>query len=134
MTSIHLKTAYTDFDTTLRCEIYGADPAKRAIHLTAMQGDVPVLKLSIWDAKETNLADDEIVIKTYNENEGVKEAVVEAGLGKITRVSASNWPVLKVTHKGLLADMKAVRDITAGKIASAAKKAARAKKPEAEQA
>lgn len=114
---ITLNTPYMKNERMLlNAGVYEADRSKKAIGLRATDPETgePICSLTAYMRGESEkLQDNQIMVKSYSENEGVARGLVDAGLGKIVGQSGSGLEVyiLEVTNQELLDLMASTRDI-----------------------
>jgi hypothetical protein len=95
-----LKTAYETYNVRLKFAKY--NNGRTAIELIDVEDGCPVMMATV-NLPETDLNEDEIIIKNYSENEGVLEFLIENGIvGNPLRTVSSGWitcPVVKLLKK-----------------------------------
>lgn len=82
--TIHLRTRYTNEEVRLVwCQYYNG---RTALQLTTLDGE-PILTATV-NVPEVELADDEVCIKDYSENEGVFDSLIAARIIAPTTATA----------------------------------------------
>lgn len=94
---------------------------RTAIQLWSESGPMARATVNLEGAEP---AKDHIFVKNYSENEGMAQALVEAGLGEI--VADGDFTYMKVTHPAALAKMAEMAGPTPAMQAAKAEQAARA--------
>lgn len=72
-----LKTAYAEYDVVLRWKNY--NNRRRALEIIDAEDGCPVMVATV-NIPEVPLAENEVIIKNYSENEGVLEFLQENGI------------------------------------------------------
>jgi hypothetical protein len=89
-----LKTTYSEYDVSLSWGNYSN--GRKALRLIDQEDGLPVMTATV-NVPEAELAEKEIIIKNYSENEGVLEFLQENGIvGPVKRMLGVGFPVVEL--------------------------------------
>jgi hypothetical protein len=89
-----LKTTYSEYDVSLSWGNYSN--GRKALRLIDQEDGLPVMTATV-NVPEAELAEKEIIIKNYSENEGVLGFLQENGIvGPVKRMLGVGFPVVEL--------------------------------------